>query len=115
MLCDIIAHAVFPIADIMRYGRDFLLPDQVFGRARLEEYERSATACGLRVCRLVDLSRETRPTFASWRGNAAAFRDEVEALLGREALDRFVDSTLVLENFWDAQKLGCGMMVAEKL
>jgi len=34
--------------------------------------------------------------------------------LGREALDRFVDSASALEKLWDARKLGYGMIVAEK-
>ncbi len=117
VLCDIIAHVVFPIADIMRYGRDFLLLDQVFGRARmdtLEEYDRLAAAHGLHVTRLDDISREVRPTFAAWRRNAEAFRGEVESLLGREAVDQFVASTHVLEKLWDFRKLGYGMMVAGK-
>ena len=101
----------------MQHGRDLLLLDRVFGRARMEplaEYRRIVESLGLRVTKLNDLSRETRPTFAAWRRNADAFRTEVEALLGREALDEFIASTHVLEAFWDRDKLGYGILAALK-
>lgn len=50
VLCDIIAHTPFTIMEIMKYGRDFLLLDRVFGRARMEpltEYRRLAETQGL--------------------------------------------------------------------
>jgi 27-O-demethylrifamycin SV methyltransferase len=117
VLCDIIAHADLTIADTMRFARDFLLLDQVFGRARmvtLDEYSRLGGLNGLRVIQREDISRQVRPTFAGWRTNAGLHRQAVEALLGREATDRFVESTSVLERLWDLNKLGYGILAAEK-
>lgn len=117
VLCDIIAHAELAIADTMRFAHEFLLLDQVFGRARmvtLDEYSRLAGINGLRVIQREDLSRQVRPTFAGWRKNAGLHRAAVESLLGREAIDRFVESTNVLERLWDLGKLGYGLLAAQK-
>jgi 27-O-demethylrifamycin SV methyltransferase len=116
-LCDIIAHAELPIAEVMKFGREFLLLDRVFGRARmvtLDEYRRLAEANGLAVTRCDDISAEVRPTFAWWKRNADEHRDAVEALLGREELARFVESTAVLDRMWELGKLGYGLVTADK-
>jgi 27-O-demethylrifamycin SV methyltransferase len=62
----------------------------------------------------LDLTRETRPTFARWRDNAERHREDVVAQLGEDDWARFVESTVVLEGFWDDGTLGYGLIAAAR-
>jgi 27-O-demethylrifamycin SV methyltransferase len=116
-LCDITRQRAIPFLEVRSKLRDFSLLRAVFGEARmepLEVYRQLAEDAGLVVDEAVDLTILTRPTFERWRANAAANRSAVAALLGDDDYDAFVESTKVLEGFWDDGTLGYGLIAAAK-
>jgi cyclopropane fatty-acyl-phospholipid synthase-like methyltransferase len=116
-LCDIMLRRPMPFKEVRRLREPLELLREVFGEARMEPlgaYVELAEANGLVVDVSDDLTEVTRPTFARWRDNAERHRDEVIALLAAEDHQRFVDSTVVLEGFWDDGTLGYGLIAAAK-
>lgn len=116
-LCDIMLRRPMPFAEVRRLREPLALLRAVFGEARmepLETYADLARGAGLEVVRAIDLTEQTRPTFARWRENAVRYRDAVIALLGDGEHRRFVESTSVLEGFWDDGTLGYGLIAAVK-
>ena len=70
VLCDIIVHNPLPLLEVVKYAREFLLLDRVFGRAKMETldlYRNLAQANGLFVESAADISANVRPTFAAER------------------------------------------------
>jgi 27-O-demethylrifamycin SV methyltransferase len=116
-LCDIIRRRDISILEIRSRLRDFHLLRQVFGEARMESlevYRDLMTKAGLVVDDEADLTNATLPTFARWRANAEANRETAAELLGPEDYAAFVDSTNVLESFWNDGTLGYGIIAAAK-
>jgi 27-O-demethylrifamycin SV methyltransferase len=116
-LCDIIRQREISIPEIRAQLRDFHLLRQVFGEARMESlavYRELMTKAGLVVDESEDLTAATLPTFDRWRANAAANRDTAAELLGPDDYAAFVDSTHVLESFWNDGTLGYGIIAATK-
>jgi 27-O-demethylrifamycin SV methyltransferase len=116
-LCDVIRRDELPLQYVLAHARQFNTLRVAFGRAKMESLERYAgwlRDAGLTVDRSEDISAETRPTFDRWRRNAHAHRAEVEALIGGDGWTQFAESCDYLEQFWDAGKLGYGLLVARK-
>ena len=101
VLCDIIAHSPFSVGEIMKHGRDLLL-DRVFGRARMElltEYRRSQRPSVFKSPGSRTSAAKAGRVSPTGPHNADTYGTEVEALLGREALDEFIAATQVLRSF----------------
>lgn len=116
-LCDVMLRRPMPFREVRRLREPLELLRAVFGEARMEPlatYADLARASGMEVDEERDLTAETRPTFTRWRENAERHHDEVVELLGAEDLQRFIDSTVVLEGFWDDGTLGYGIISASK-
>jgi 27-O-demethylrifamycin SV methyltransferase len=117
VLCDIVLRRPMNFAEVRRLREPLALLRDVYGDARMEplsEYRRLAREGGLTVDVELDLTSDTRPTFARWRENAERHRDEAASLLGEEDLARFVESCDVLQAFWDDGTLGYGLLAAAK-
>lgn len=117
VLCDIVLRSIMPMAEVVKYRRELLLLQQVYGQAKmepLEVYERLSRDNHLDVEITQDISRQTFPTFEHWRKNAAHHRDRLFELISREHVQQFVESCDVLEMFWNEQKLGYGLISAVK-
>jgi 27-O-demethylrifamycin SV methyltransferase len=117
VLCDIVLRRPMNFAEVRRLREPLALLRDVYGDARMEplsEYRRLARDGGLTVDVELDLTSDTRPTFARWRENAERHRDEATSLLGEEDLARFVQSCDVLQAFWDDGTLGYGLLAAAK-
>jgi 27-O-demethylrifamycin SV methyltransferase len=116
-LCDIIRRREISILEIRAQLRDFHLLRQVFGEARMESldvYRELMTKAGLVVDDEEDLTAATLPTFDRWRANAEANREAAADLLGPDDHAAFVDSTHVLESFWNDGTFGYGIIGAAK-
>jgi 27-O-demethylrifamycin SV methyltransferase len=116
-LCDIIRRREISIPEIRGQLREFHLLRQVFGDARMESlemYRELMIAAGLVVDDEEDLTLATRPTFDRWRANAEANREAAAELLGTDDYAAFIESTHVLESFWDDGTLGYGIIAATK-
>ena len=116
-LCDIVLKRPMDLLEVRRLREPLALLRDVFGDARMEpivEYRRLATVSGLRVDRELDLTTQTRPTFAAWRANAEAHYTRVVELLGLKDWQRFVAACDVLERFWDEGILGYALFSALK-
>ena len=117
VLCDVVLRRAMPFEEVRRLRGPLGLLREVFGDARMEPlsaYADLAAAVGLRTDRAVDLTDETRPTFARWRANAHANREEVVARLGDDGWRRFLEGCDVLESFWDDGTLGYGLLSATR-
>lgn len=117
VLCDIMLKQKLPLERVIEYRDEFLLLRDVFGRARMEPldfYAEGFAGQGLEVRDATDITAQTRPTFGQWRANASSHKAEVEALIGTPAWQQFLDSCDVLEQFWDADVLGYGIVSAVK-
>jgi 27-O-demethylrifamycin SV methyltransferase len=116
-LCDIVLKRPMDLLEVRRLRKQLALLRDVFGDARMEpveEYRRLASASGLKVDGVLDLTAQTRPTFAAWRTNARIHRERVIDLLGLEDWQRFVAACDVLERFWDEGILGYALFSAAK-
>jgi 27-O-demethylrifamycin SV methyltransferase len=114
-LCDVVRRREIPWQEVRSRSADFATLRRAFGDAHmepLEVYASLAEAAGLVVECAHDLTEATLPTFARWRANAAAHRDEVVELLGADDLAAFERSTDILEGFWRDGTLGYGLMAA---
>ena len=117
VLCDIVLRRELDLAEVRRLRRPLGLLRVVYGDARMEplaEYRRLAERSGLVVDTETDLTPPTRPTFGRWRENARRHRDRLVELMGEDGLGEFVESTTVLEGFWDDGTLGYGLLAAAK-
>lgn len=116
-LCDIIRRRELGLQDVRRLREPLIVLREVFGDARmepLEEYRRLMEGSGVVVDTEVDLTSATRPTFARWRDNAEAHRDEVVELLSEQGWEQFVEACSILERFWDDGTLGYGLIAGSK-
>ncbi|MEU7146374.1 class I SAM-dependent methyltransferase [Nocardia sp. NPDC046473] len=116
-LCDIVLAQPITFQLVRSLRAEFGLLSRVFGDARMETldtYAELAAAAGLEVDLRRDLSAQVRPTFSGWRANGLAHRAEVCALIGVESWQEFMDSCDVLEQMWDREILGYGMLSAIK-
>ena len=117
VLCDIIRRREIPFAELRERREDFVTLRTAFGDARMEPlalYAELARSRGLYVEVAEDLTELTLPTFARWRDNAQAHREEVAATLGRDGFDAFVRSADLLEGFWLDGTFGYGLLAAVK-
>jgi cyclopropane fatty-acyl-phospholipid synthase-like methyltransferase len=117
VLCDIVLRRPMPFEEVRRLRKPLALLRDVFGSARMEpldQYAEHATAAGLEVDELRDITDLTRPTFDRWRRNAEVHRDEVVASIGEDDRQAFVDSCDVLEGFWDDGTLGYALLTAAR-
>jgi 27-O-demethylrifamycin SV methyltransferase len=117
VLCDIIAHRVIPIDEVLRYARQFLTLELAFGKAKMETFNAYRGWCesaGMVVEEELDITGETRPTFDRWIQNAEKYSDEVVALIGEKGLKQFRESCDILSDLWDSRTLGYGLIRAMK-
>jgi cyclopropane fatty-acyl-phospholipid synthase-like methyltransferase len=117
VLCDIIRLREIPFAELREKREKFAVLRAGFGAARMDEvpeYESHATAAGLQVASVEDVTALARPTLRRWRENADANRDEVVELIGEEGLEAFVQSCDILEEFWGDEMFGYGLIAAVK-
>jgi 27-O-demethylrifamycin SV methyltransferase len=117
VLCDIMLPRKLSLEEVIDYRDEFLLQRDVFGRAKmatLEFYREEITRRGLVIDDARWISEQTRPTFSRWRDNAAASKAAVIELLGATAWQQFASASEVLEQFWDENILGYGILGAHK-
>lgn len=117
VLCDIVLRRPLDLPEVRRLRAPLAVLRDVFGDARMEplaEYRRLAEENRLKVEMEIDLTAETRPTFARWRENAQRHRDEAIGSLGHDGWASFVEAADILEGFWDDGTLGYGLLAATK-
>lgn len=117
VLCDIISRRKLSLAEVIEHRDPFLLLMEVFGRAKMETldfYRDHLQAAGMASITLRDISAQTRPTFAHWRRNADSFAGTLQGNFDSLALEQFNRSCEVLEQFWDKDILGYGLISAHK-
>jgi 27-O-demethylrifamycin SV methyltransferase len=117
VLCDIIRRREIPFAELRARRADFSTLRSAFGDARMEpltHYAELAQEAGLIVDQVEDLTGATLRTFDRWRANAVMHRDAVAPTLGRDGVEAFERSTVILEEFWRDGTLGYGLLSAAK-
>lgn len=117
VLCDLVRHREIPFSEVRDRRVDFATLRAAFGDAHMESlefYSAAATAEGLTVDRVDDLTAATLPTFDRWRANADTHQEAVRALIGVDGLDAFVRSCDLLEDFWRDGTFGYGLISAVK-
>lgn len=117
VLCDLIRRREIGFLEVRERRADFATLRSAFGDAHMESldfYADAATACGLAVERVEDLTDVTLPTFARWRDNAELHRRKVVELLGAAGWEDFVRSCDILEAFWRDGTLGYGLITATR-
>ena len=117
VLCDIITRREIPFREVKERRADFAVLRAAFGDAhmrQLDRYAELATAEGLDVDTVVDLTELTLPTFDRWRLNAAQHAEGVADLIGSDGLADFERSLDILEAFWRDGTMGYGLLAAAK-
>lgn len=117
VLCDIIVKRKLGLEQVIEFRDEFLLLRDVFGRAMMEPlsfYSEQLEASGMTVLAENDISKVTYKTFDRWRENAENNRDSVCNKFGELAWKQFSLSCDVLEDFWDKDILGYGIIAAQK-
>jgi cyclopropane fatty-acyl-phospholipid synthase-like methyltransferase len=117
VLCDIILRCDLPLVQVFSRAKDFIHLHYAFGRAKmetLETYRRYAEDTGLRITELMDISDQTFPTFAHWRGKLERNSEAVRSLIGDDGLEHFRASCDILPAFWTQHIFGYGLMAAVK-
>jgi 27-O-demethylrifamycin SV methyltransferase len=117
VLCDIIVKRKLELEEVIQYRDEFLLLRDVFGRAIMEPllfYRQQFESSGLRITAESDISTPTYPTFDRWRQNATENRESVCRMIGERAWEQFLLSCDVLDQFWQKDILGYGIICAHK-
>jgi 27-O-demethylrifamycin SV methyltransferase len=117
VLCDIIARREIPFLEVRARRDSFATLRAAFGDAHmhpLDSYTSTLEELGLTVADSTDITAQTLPTFAAWRANVDRHESTVLELIGRRAVDDFVESTHILEAFWHDNTLGYGILAAAK-
>ncbi len=117
VLCDIIVKRKLALEEVIQYRDEFLLLRDVFGRAIMEPlqfYRQQFESKGFSVAAESDISAPTYQTFTRWRQNANQNRESVCSKIGERAWEQFVLSCDVLEQFWQNNILGYGIICAVK-
>jgi 27-O-demethylrifamycin SV methyltransferase len=117
VLCDVILGRELPLQEVLSRAQDFIHLHYAFGRAKmetLETYRRFGERAGVRATKLMDISDQTRPTFAHWRSRLESHSEEVRALIGDDGLEHFLASCEILPALWQQRILGYGLIVAVK-
>lgn len=117
VLCDITRQREIPFAEVRERRDDFITLRTAFGDARMEPlsyYADLATAAGLEVDTLEDLTQPTLPTFAHWIANARTHRARAVEGLGEDGVDAFERGSEILEAFWRDGTFGYGLIAAAK-
>lgn len=117
VLCDIIVRNTIPFQYLVRNLSEFENLNSVFGKQNVEQlktYQEMAENSGLKILRTADISEAVFPTMEHWRRNADSHRVELQELIGEEYLTQFIRGCGFLERLWKEEKLGYGMILAQK-
>jgi len=117
VLCDIIVKRKLTLEEVIEYRDEFLLLRDVFGRAIMEPlqfYRQQFESNGFNVAAATDISAPTYQTFSRWRQNANENRESVCGMIGEPAWKQFLLSCDVLEQLWQSNILGYGIICAHK-
>lgn len=117
VLCDITVKITIPVWYQVRNLSEFENLNAVFGKQHVElldTYAELSEDSGLTVLKRQDISRAVLPTLEHWRRKAKMHRREVQELVGKKYLERFVRACRFLQRLWAEDKLGYGMLLARK-
>lgn len=115
VLCDIVRQRDIPFPEVRARREEFATLRATFGDAHMEplaSYEATLRALGMTVTDCTDISTATLPTFAAWRANVEAHEPALRGLLGEQGVNDFVQGTQILEEFWNDDTLGYGILSA---
>jgi 27-O-demethylrifamycin SV methyltransferase len=116
-MCDVIRKRDIAFREVLAHREEFATLRAAFGDAHmqtLESHSAVLTSLGMDVIDCSDISDPTFPTFAKWRANVEANMENLNELLGAEGVHEFVESTHILESFWQDGTLGYGILAAVK-
>lgn len=117
VLCDIVRKREIPFPEVRARREDFATLRAAFGDAHMEplaSYEATLRELGMTVTDCSDISTPTLPTFAAWRANVGSHEPALRGLLGDQGVADFVQGTHILQDFWNDDTLGYGILAAVK-
>jgi 27-O-demethylrifamycin SV methyltransferase len=77
-------------------------------------YHECMTAAGFEAIESLDISDSVKPTLRAWKENVALNLERIEGLLEPQAIDDFLKTCDILEQFFDQNLLGYSLIRAHK-
>lgn len=125
VLCDIMLKRPFGFADLfgylwrmkLGYITSSLSIIKAFGRTRIETFDLYRTGLqkvGFENVQLVDISRETMPTFEGWKSNIASKVASIEKSFDSRQIEDFLTATDLTHDFFERQIAGYAILSAIK-
>ena len=117
VLCDLMVVRPFELAEVFAEHDALKCLDRVFGRAKMQTaaaYRGYCRSAALRWDADADLTTATRPTLLAWRANLRQHRATMLELLGGAALQDFERACGILLDYWDAGRMGYGLVSATR-
>ena len=117
MLCDLILKRDFSVTDIYNLRDELATLESAFGKAKMATvpfYHECMTAAGFEAIESLDISDSVKPTLRAWKENVALNLERIEGLLEPQAIDDFLKTCDILEQFFDQNLLGYSLIRAHK-
>jgi 27-O-demethylrifamycin SV methyltransferase len=117
VLCDLILKRDLSVTDIYNLRDELATLESAFGKAKMATvpfYHECMTAAGFQAIESLDISDSVKPTLRAWKENVALNLERIEALLEPQAIDDFLKTCDILEQFFDQNLLGYSLIRAHK-
>jgi hypothetical protein len=92
--------------------------ENVFGKAKtetLEYYQKGLLEAGFREVKTIDVSENVFPTFDLLRKSTIRKFDKLSQYITKEKIDEFLLACDIVEQFYENNILGYGLVKAEKI
>ena len=118
LLCDMILKKEMNELDIVKYHRKISVMENVFGKAKtetLEYYQKGLLEAGFKEVKTIDVSENVFPTFDLLRKSTIRKFDKLSQYITKEKIDEFLLACDIVEQFYENNILGYGLVKAEKI
>ena len=117
VLCDLFLKRELSVVDIYNLREDLALLEGSFGKAKMEtmsKYKELLGLAGFVEIETRDISAQAQPTLSAWKKNVDVHLAHIQNYLSQAAIDNFMASCDILEDFFEQGLMGYGMIRATR-
>jgi 27-O-demethylrifamycin SV methyltransferase len=117
LLCDLILKKELSVADLYKYRNELEILEKSFGKTKMEPLEyycQILEEAGFSEIETFDISKQVIPTLMHWKNNVIQNRKNILGLLTEEEIEIFLHSCEIINNFFENNILGYGLIKAKK-
>ena len=115
VLCDLFLKRELSVVDIYNLKDELSLLEGSFGKAKMSTmpyYVDCLAQTGFDEIEVLDVTSQAKPTLAAWKQNVGIHREQIRQHLSPSAVDDFVMTCDIIENFFNQGLMGYGMIRA---